>query len=194
MAQPATTVGHEVINLISDDEDWEPDVDNPDFFDTRAARELMEDLGPIDQAHNTNNQISTNRQIPFDLTAIPDIDIPPTDPSLSNNDLVEKPSHLSNIVESVQSITQAECLQSILDVLPDISVTHVLEKIRGKTTNVTITVAQCNQLLDELLEDGKYPQETADSKRNKRKRDDEDTFSHYEKADQPEISGYERDA
>jgi TRIAD3 protein (E3 ubiquitin-protein ligase RNF216) len=62
----------------------------------------------------------------------------------------------------------------VLDVLPGISVEYVLNLIQNETTEETRTVAQCEELIDSLLE-GTYPTEADASNRGKRKREDDES-------------------
>lgn len=123
----------------------------------------------------------------IDLADIPDIDVPPSDPVKREDDGLQP-------VGQARMITESECLQMVLGVLPDISVEYVLKRIREKTTNCTRTTATCEHLLTELLEGDPYPKE-ANEKKRKRHDEAEHELSDYEKGERdPEISGYERDA
>ncbi|KAL6155735.1 hypothetical protein ACJQWK_05555 [Exserohilum turcicum] len=129
----------------------------------------------------------------IDLTAIPDIDVPPSDPIIADDMLRQAPGRHAQ----TDLVTGAACLQMVLSVLPDISVDHVLKLIQEKTTDATRTMVQCERLIAELLEGEPYPKEEEEAKKRKRKREDEaeDELSSYEKGERTlEIYGYESDA
>ncbi|KAF2735468.1 hypothetical protein EJ04DRAFT_434943 [Polyplosphaeria fusca] len=93
----------------------------------------------------------------FDLAGIehvPDIDIPPDAPAI------------------VPKLNETECLQVILNVLPDIAVDHVLSLIRERGVS---SLETCQALIDRIFEDGPYPTESQASQR-KRKREDDNNF------------------
>ena len=71
------------------------------------------------------------------------------------------------------------CLQLVLDVLPDISIDHVLTMIRQHTIDETRTKKHSEMIVNELLE-VTYPKE-ADVARKKRGRQDSEGASDYEK-------------
>jgi hypothetical protein len=100
----------------------------------------------------------------------PDIDVPRDEPRPSNNQNHGSPSRRA----AERLVTEAECLQMVLDVLPGISVEYVLNLIQNETTEETRTVAQCEELIDSLLE-GTYPTEADASNRGKRKREDDES-------------------
>jgi TRIAD3 protein (E3 ubiquitin-protein ligase RNF216) len=93
----------------------------------------------------------------------------------------------------MELITEAECLQLVLDVFPAVSVNHVLTLIREKTTDLTRTKKHSEQIINELLE-GIYPKE-ADAASKKRRRADSDGVSDYERDEcGPGVLSYDTDA
>lgn len=68
-------------------------------------------------------------------------------------------------------VTAAVCLQMVLDILPDISVDHVLALITDQTQDSTRTADACQRIITQLLDGGPYPQEEeAASRKRKRQR------------------------
>lgn len=125
----------------------------------------------------------------IDLSAIPDVDVPPSDP-LGHQAVVQDPGSSAQ----ARMVTEFECLQTVLSVLPDISTAYALKFIQQRTKSHTRTITRCEQLIAELLEGEPYPKE---AKEKKRKREDEadDELSAYENGSHnPEIGGYEHDA
>jgi TRIAD3 protein (E3 ubiquitin-protein ligase RNF216) len=100
----------------------------------------------------------------------PDIDVPRDEPRPSNDQNHGSPSRRAD----ERLVTEAECLQMVLDVLPGISVKYGLDQIQNKTADETRTVARCEELIDSLLE-GPYPTEADASNRGKRKREDDES-------------------
>jgi TRIAD3 protein (E3 ubiquitin-protein ligase RNF216) len=104
------------------------------------------------------------------IASDPDIDVQRDEPRPSNNQNHGGPSRRGD----ERLVTEAECLQMVLGVLPGVSVEYVLDLIQSKTTNETRTVARCEELIDSLLE-GTYPTEVDASNRGKRKREDDES-------------------
>jgi TRIAD3 protein (E3 ubiquitin-protein ligase RNF216) len=99
----------------------------------------------------------------------PEIDVLRDGPRPSNDHNHGSPSRRAD----ERLVTEAECLQMVLDVLPGISVKYTLDLILNKTADETRTVARCGELIDSLLE-GTYPTEADASNRGKRKREDDE--------------------
>ncbi|KAF3000114.1 hypothetical protein E8E13_004000 [Curvularia kusanoi] len=162
MDHPSVAHGHEVVNLISDEEDEGPLHGSSggyiEFFD--AANDVL-----------------------IDLSAIPDEDVPPS-------------QHGSQPTEDAEPgglITEAVCLQLVLDVLPDVSIDHVLSMIRQHTTDLTRTRQYSESIINELLE-STYPKE-ADALGKKRRRQDSEGISDFERDDTtPQEPNYHKDA
>ncbi|KAF2856359.1 hypothetical protein T440DRAFT_384760 [Plenodomus tracheiphilus IPT5] len=176
MARPALDGDHEIIDLSADAEDDGISNNEPiwnDFSnDLPEFEDLLEGL-PQPQLPEMNDRET------IDLTEIPDIDVPPSD----------------HPVIDEQTITQAECLQMVLNVLPDISVDHALETINERTTDATRTIARCELMIAGLLDGEEYPKAADKAKNKKRKRDDTDSLSDYEREDRdPTDKAYEQDA
>lgn len=175
MVQPDIRHNHQVVDLISDDES-DNLTDNSAYFndawhdqDQLGNEEEYTDNAPAHGRAEVNNEAF------IDLTAIPDIDVPPSE---HDPDVLEENEPVFTIVES-ELITEAVCLQSILDVFPDISIDHVLAMIRKRTTDLTRTKKHSERMINELLE-GDYPKEV-DVVSKKRKRQDSEGPSDYEK-------------
>lgn len=167
----------EVIDLLSDDDD-------ADFMEYHDAFDAIP--GADDFAHNfldLDDSDDLDDPNVIDLTAfadIPDIDVP-AGPNLGGG-----PSRAAQDVDLMDSelITEAACLQMVLDVLPDISVDHVLNLIKEKTQDHTRTPTECQQIISQLLDGGAYPKEQDEMNSRKRKRDDHDDLSEFENGQQ----------
>ncbi|KAF2472065.1 uncharacterized protein BDR25DRAFT_221227 [Lindgomyces ingoldianus] len=160
----------EVIDLLSDDEGTSSEA-LPE--DTRP--EDLNDLALFNEFLKINGQDEYN---PIDLTAledIPDVDVPPdgAHPRLT----VENAEAVS------EAVSEAQCLQMVLNVLPDIAIDHVLNLIKERIGDRTRTVAECERLITHILDEGIYPKETDEASKRKRKRgnDDDDDTSEFEK-------------
>lgn len=130
----------------------------------------------------------------IDLTAIPDVDVPPSSPVRLQGNVPQPDGQASDRNAHSRMLTETACLQMILSVLPDISVEHVLKLIKEKTTDATRTTARCEHLIAELLEGEPYPKE-ANEKKRKREDESEHELSGYEKGERgPQVYGYEHDA
>ncbi|KAI4641638.1 hypothetical protein J4E93_007736 [Alternaria ventricosa] len=191
---------HEVIDLLSDSETEDEDLARHELeaFDARSAAEFALDFPDLDDpiAEFRAEFQANDRQV-IDLTDIPDIDVPPSDAVVAEDDRPPPEGRAPDWGEQIALVTEAACLQMILSVLPDISVDYVLNLTQEKMTDTTRTTAQCEHFLTELLEGEPYPKESDDAKNKKRKRDDEaeGELSTYEKGERdPEIGGYEHDA
>jgi TRIAD3 protein (E3 ubiquitin-protein ligase RNF216) len=192
MPPPGIHHDYEVVDLLSDSETEDEGL---------ARRELdaLDAQHIADFAHdypNLDDPIADLHEF-VDLTNIPDIDVPPSDAILPEDEEPQSDGRAPDWGEDAAVVTEAACLQMVLSVLPDISVDYVLKLIQEKTTDATRTTAQCEHFLTELLEGEPYPKESDEAKNKKRKRDDEaeDELSSYEKGERdPEIGGYEHDA
>lgn len=149
--------GSRVIDLVSDDEEEADESgSNSNFedamgFDDEAA---LNDFLDLDGGPPSGNLIDLTG-----LEDIPDIDVPPDTPPFVPAD------------EDIEFITEAVCLQMVLNVLPDISVDHVLDLINERGAR---TVAECERLITKILDDGQYPKESDDVNQRKRKRSEDD--------------------
>lgn len=162
MDRPYVAHGHEVVNLISDDEDEGPSDGYSDRY-----------IGFFDAANDVS----------IDLSAIPDKDVPPS----------QHGSQPAEDAEPAGLITEAVCLQLILNVLPDVSIDHVLSMIQQHTTDLMRTRQHSENIINELLE-GTYPKE-ADALGKKRRRQDSEGISDYERDDNdPQEPNYHKDA
>jgi TRIAD3 protein (E3 ubiquitin-protein ligase RNF216) len=180
---------HEIIDLLSDSESEDEGFARQEleFFDAQSAAEFAHDLPDIDVDANDHETI--------DLTGIPDIDVPPSDPIVVDDEAPQPQA--PDWSGDAQVVTEAACLQMIMSVLPDISVDYVLKLVQEKMTDQMRTMAQCEHFLTELLEGEPYPKEADEARKKKRKREDEaeDGTSSYEKGERdPEIGGYEHEA
>lgn len=180
MARTGIEVGHDIVNLVSDSEDEGPIGSDSEIFD--AFDDLDLQFGPH------------GRQT-IDLTAIPDIDVGPSNSILIDDNDPMLGEQSSKWSDHGQILTEAVCLQMVLGILPDISVEYALKVIQEKTTDVPRTAAQCEQVVTYLLDLGAYPKEADEVKKRKRKRGEDDDLSDYEKDERdPEVAGYEKDA
>lgn len=190
----------EIVDLASDSEasDNEDAVlsgDELQFFDAQAER--RGDYHDMDDADFPQELNARHPQAPgsehsiIDLTGIPDIDVPPSNQAFTGRETGES----NNQGRVARIVTENECLQMVMDVLPDIATDHVLGLIRKSTTDTTRTAALCEDLITQLLDGEAYPKEADEAKNNKRKREDEDEWREYEKAERdPAIASYESDA
>jgi TRIAD3 protein (E3 ubiquitin-protein ligase RNF216) len=200
MAPLGFDLDHETIDLLSDSDSENEDFPGQElgFFDARPAAEFANDIPDLDdQIAGIRMPNGANDHETIDLTGIPDIDVPPSDPIVVEDDVPRPHAQASDWGRDAQVVTEAACLQMVTSVLPDISVDYVLQLIQEKMTDETRTMAQCEHFLTELLEGEPYPREADEAKKKKRKREDEaeDDTSNYEKDERdPEIGGYEHDA
>ncbi|KAF1964895.1 hypothetical protein BU23DRAFT_491236 [Bimuria novae-zelandiae CBS 107.79] len=92
-------------------------------------------------------------------------------------------------------ITAAACLQMVVEVLPDISVDHVLQLIADQTQDDTRTPEACQRIITQLLDGGEYPKEVEEEVSRKRKREHERSLSEFEGDDgEDRTSEYRNDA
>ena len=176
MVRPVGGHHHEIVNLISDDEgddfsDGSDDLHEADYME-EASGDEVEDFFDAPQAPDHAN---ADDRVFIDLTAFPEADVP-----LSQ----QPPNHVeeadpADVNAESELITEAVCLQLVLDVLPDISIDHVLTMIRQHTIDQTRTKIHSEMIVNELLE-VTYPKE-ADVARKKRGRQDSEGASDYEK-------------
>jgi TRIAD3 protein (E3 ubiquitin-protein ligase RNF216) len=199
MARARDNAGHEVIDLASDSEDEVLSEDNSAYFDAHDRTQDGMAHFPADQdEYGMFGALNARYSPPYetangiiDLIDIPDIDVPPSDLVLDDfeapfNDDLGGDDHL---------VTEAVALQMVLDVLPDISIDHVLKIIRNKTTDLTRTNVQCHGIVAQLLDGEAYPKEEDETSKKKRKRDDEDDWKEYDKSERdPGVLTYELDA
>jgi TRIAD3 protein (E3 ubiquitin-protein ligase RNF216) len=191
--------GHVIVELSSDSEDEGALVDFSDFSDTDEEprdpnAHIPADQDPdhlIRELNARYNPVHEAADGIIDLTGIPDIDVPPFDPLLADRESPARDCASSD----EDLVTEAVALQMVIDILPDISIEHVLSIIREKTTDLTRTNAKCHEIVSQLVDTGDYPKEDEDTKNRKRKRSDEDDWQEYEKVERdPEIPTYELDA
>lgn len=189
MVHPAVKQNYSIVDLTSDDEDSEFKNDDFALFNAQFERFADdEEISVPDQSlANALSEIDHGEVI--DLTAIPDIDVPPSDPI---------PLLTENFGSDVgpgdaELITEAVCLQLVVDIFPDVSVDHVLTLIKEMTTDQMRTKMHSEQIVNMLLE-GTYPKE-ADVASKKRRRADSEEVSNYETGEhESEVLGYQTDA
>jgi TRIAD3 protein (E3 ubiquitin-protein ligase RNF216) len=199
MAPFDVDVDHDIIDLLSDSDNEDDGFvgQELDFFDAQSAAEFAQDFPDFeDQIAGIRAPNGVDDHETIDLTGIPDIDVPPSDPIMVEDDAPQSNTQAPDWIGDAQVVTEAACLQMVTSVLPDISVDYVLKLIQEKMTDETRTMAQCEHFLTELLEGEPYPREADEAKKKKRKREDEaeDDTSNYEKDGRDEIGGYEHDA
>jgi len=186
----------EIIHLLSDSgEDGNSDNEvercnaqpvPEDFPDDPESDDLFEGLPEMPPAED--------RDI-VHLGAIPDLDpLPSEHHSLDNRNPVQE-DDAGDVQNLGRLCTKQESVQIVLDVLPDISVEHVLKVIDDNTTDATRTLLQCERLIEQIMDSGEYPKQTDETRNKKRKRDAEESLSDYENDERdPDILGYEADA
>ncbi|KAF3032894.1 hypothetical protein E8E11_003174 [Didymella keratinophila] len=177
MVQPAVRRVHKIVDLISDDEQDGLSEGEVEFFDAQSVGELIDfgaDLNFLNLPEFGNAEVDERDVI--DLTAIPDVDVPPSDVA---HHVAEDATPSNDRVE-FELISKAVCLQLVMDVFPDVSVDHVLTMIQERTTDLTRTKEHSERIVNELLKEGTYPKE-AESASKKRRRADSEQFSDYEK-------------
>jgi TRIAD3 protein (E3 ubiquitin-protein ligase RNF216) len=185
----------EYVDIDSDSEDEAFSDNRLHYFNAGpdrpyALHDFSDDDSILDMMNENYNPGYGAANELIDLTNIPDIDVPPSDDPIVVDDEPAVPDN-----GAAQLVTEAACLQMVMDVLPDISTDHVLNLIREKTTDLTRTPAQCEGIVTQLLDGEAYPKEADDANTRKRKRDDEDDWTKYEKGDRdPDVAGYEQDA
>jgi TRIAD3 protein (E3 ubiquitin-protein ligase RNF216) len=203
MARHHIEDAYDVVNLASDSEGGFSEDDLEDF-DAHAQPELPVEfpgnefpdmnMGAIvDELNAHYHPVYEAADGIIDLTGIPDIDVPPSDPipvdsssESAESDDFDRDDHL---------VSEAVALQMVLDFLPGISIDHILNLIREKTTDLTRTNAKCQNIIAQLVEDGDYPKENDEANSKKRKRNDEDDWKDYDKEKpDPDIPSYESDA
>jgi TRIAD3 protein (E3 ubiquitin-protein ligase RNF216) len=193
MARARLDGAHEVVNLASDsDDEWDPgaEFEVPDAREETAGSAEDVDMREFGAGYNP---FYDDPDGVIDLTGIPDIDVPPSDTGPAYPEAQEHRNF--NEDDDARLVTEAYGLQMILDFLPDISIDHVLDLLRRKTTDFTRTAAKCQNIITQLVEEGTYPKEAEEANKKKRKRDDEDEGKEYDKAERdPEVPNYESDA
>ena len=140
--------------------------DEIEFFNAASDRSHTPDQDAVrynSDDHNNNNMGPGNPAAAevVDLTElenIPDIDVPP--------DRARSPFEL----DPVDALSDAECLQIILDILPDIQVNHVL----GLLQDQAHSPEGCQRVIAQILDAGSYPKETDINHDRKRKRENDD--------------------
>lgn len=194
MTDPDHPPSREAIDLSSDGDSTDSD-EELEFYSANSPPEFIHDLS--DLAHSfsaSDEQHDPHDREVIDLTDLPDINVSPSDSKVLDEEVPAIEAVHSIVSEDVQLVSEASCLQKVLDVLPDISVNHVYQLIRERTSDATRTVAQCEQLIMYLLDNGAYPKEV-DVAPKKRKREDDDDLDIFENGEpDPNIENYEREA
>lgn len=170
-----------LVDLVSDSDDDE----------LPGAVGDLHNIGGMYDSSDEFNQPARQDQDFIDLTNIPDIDVPPSDPVYIGS---ESPTP-EVADEDKQLVTETIALQMVMDFLPGISIDHVLGIFREKTTDQTRTSKTCQDIIAQLVEAGDYPKEDEDTNKKKRKRSDEDDWKDYEAAERdPGKVDYEYEA
>lgn len=135
-----------------------------------ALQHILIEVSSDDDSEDDEQQFKAERLNTVDLgrnnTAI---DIPADQPRLFNNQDQGNPGKGTR----VGLVTEAACLQMVINVLPAILVDYVLNLIRRITIDQTRTVAHCEAIILRLLE-GAHPTEADAVRAKKRKREDSD--------------------
>jgi TRIAD3 protein (E3 ubiquitin-protein ligase RNF216) len=187
MARPRIEDAFEVVDLDSDSEEDEVSEDELGFFNARAAEHDylgneypdMNMDGILEELNARYHPVHEAADGIIDLTGIPDIDVPPSDLVGPASEAAES----DDFDRDDQLITEAVALQMVLDFLPDISVDHVLQILKRKTTDLTRTSVKCQNIISQLVEDGDYPKEDDEAHSKKRKRSNEDDWKDYDRAE-----------
>lgn len=194
MARRELERDREIIDLSSDSEDHD-DLDNEVGLDAQFALDFPDDQELDDLFEGLPDMVGMEDHDFFDLNAIPDIDMSPSEEHNFDNMNPARYAHAEAMDGHARLFTAEECLQMVLDVLPDISVEHALQTIKENTQNSTRTLPQCEQLVAQFIDGGEYRKEADEANNKKRKRDADESLSEYEKDERdPEIRGYEADA
>lgn len=191
MVQPAVRHNHEVVDLISDDENDGYSDDEAELYDAQSVGEPVDngaDFGFLDDLPEYGHSEIDEREV-IDLTAIPDVDVPPSDfgPHVVENALP------TDDRGEVEPITEAVCLQLVLDVFPDVLVDHVLAMIQERTTDLTRTKEHSERIVNELLE-GTYPKEAKNAGGKRRRADSEDDSDFEKDEHSAGVLSYDTDA
>jgi TRIAD3 protein (E3 ubiquitin-protein ligase RNF216) len=190
MPRPVARHDDDVVDLTSEDEDDELRDDDIENLDVESIGEHAGSELDFDHLlHDPYQNFEIGNRDYIDLTALPDIDVAPSEPASPN----AGDAHLVDDVDETQLISETNCLRLVLDVFPDVSIDHVLTMIKARTTDQTRTKIHSEQIVVELLE-GVYPKE-ADMISKKRRRADSEGFSDYEQVDHVTgIPNYDTDA
>ncbi|KAF1951495.1 hypothetical protein CC80DRAFT_424773 [Byssothecium circinans] len=155
--------GH-IVNLVSDDEydsdfSFEPQDAHFNAFADEHLHHHRVVANDADRADDSEFIDLTS------LADIPDLDMP-EDPGPAVPVAVNAaPVSIDN-----EPVTEAECLQMVLNVLPDVSVQHVLTLINGAARTPTT----CQRIILQLLDGDVYPKEQDEVDSRKRKRESDD--------------------
>ncbi|KAF1923925.1 uncharacterized protein M421DRAFT_301329 [Didymella exigua CBS 183.55] len=94
----------------------------------------------------------------------------------------------------IELITEAACLQLVLDVLPHFSANHVLAMIQERTTDLTRTKEHSGGIVNELLEGDTYPKEAETASKKRRQADSEDSSDYDQEEHRTGVLSYATDA
>ena len=182
--------GAHYIDLMSADDDDDDD----DFELFELDKNLLEQQfdGPVQEADEYLDESRDNwvpdsprhtAANPIDLTGFDDT----SDPAVTSAPLSADNS-MTVVTEgdlaAGEIVTEAACLQMVINVLPDVSIEHALSLIRKGTHDDTRTTIACERIISQLLDGGEYPKEQDVEISRKRKRNDDDD----------DLSDFERDA
>lgn len=175
MVQPDLRYEHEIIDLISNNELDALSDDEVEYFYAHSVGEPINfgaDFDVLGLPDYGNADVDVRDVI--DLTAIPDVDVPPSDVAPH---AFEHATPASARVE-IELISEAVCLQLVKDVFPHVAVDHVVTMIQERTTDLTRTKEHSERIVSELLEQGTHPKEK-ESASKKRRREDSEDFSDF---------------
>lgn len=162
-------------------DDYDDNIDNIDNDDAllggvrdQPYQQPLQDVDPFgDQPPELFDLYRGNdpeNAIDLTMDDLSDVAVPPS-PVAGN---LQPPVDFDPDLAEDELVTAAACLQMVLDVLPDISIDHVLNLIQENTQDHTRTLAVCERLVSRLLDEGTYPKEQDDAHNLKRKRGDEE--------------------
>jgi TRIAD3 protein (E3 ubiquitin-protein ligase RNF216) len=181
--EPARNVAPQpqVIDLVSDDEDLDflgfDDNILDRYFDgpLRGADEYLDepDAWPAFNSphHGANNPIDLTGPEDRPGTNVTSASLSTDNPMTNNTD---------EDLSGAELVTEAACLQMVLNVLPDVSVEHALGLVHEGTKDDTRTLVECERIIAQLLDGGDYPKELEEQINRKRKRDEEESLDEFE--------------
>ena len=136
MVQLAVRRNYQIIDLTSDNEDDQLPAERvanlaaKSFSGPTNAEEHLD----LNEVHRYG-QSRIQQQNTIEMAAVPDADVPSSnfDPPVTEH------AALNDSFNEAEIISKSVCLQLVLDIFPDVSIDHVLDLIKAKTTDQTRT-------------------------------------------------------
>ena len=168
---------------LSDYDDDDDDDDDDLAYNLHAGYNDLQHRNMVDLAIDDNHE---QDQDLIDLTGledIPDVDVPPSEAHPMSE-------------EDAAVLTEAECLQMILNVFPDIAINYALNLINSRNAH---TSTKCQRLISNILDNEAYPKESDEINERKRKRsrcgsDSDGGIAKFEKGEHARGVGYRQHA